>query len=54
MGPAIANAATLTWEQLDLLEEILQEGINATSLNDLMAYYFPIVQRWLGITPEEE
>lgn len=57
-GPAVDNAATLTWAQLDYLEELLEEdnpdGIDAVSLNDLMAYYFPIVQKWLGITPEEE
>ena len=54
---AKANAATLTSEQLDtvetILEEIYPEGIEDTQINDIFWFDFDQVREWLGLEPEE-
>ena len=54
---AKANAETLTYEQLDTVEAILEdlypEGISDTQLNDIFRFDFDQIQEWLGIEPEE-
>ena len=54
---AKANAETLTSEQLDTIEAILEdlypEGISATQLNDIFRFDFDQIREWLGIEPEE-
>ena len=51
------NAETLTSEQLDTVEAILEdlypEGISATQLNDIFRFDFDQIQEWLGIESEE-
>lgn len=52
------NANELSGEQLDNLETILEdaypEGIDATTLNDLMWFEFDTIKEWLGIEDENE
>lgn len=54
---AMEHANLLTCEQLDEVEQILEDtyldGIDATDLNDLFAYDFDTVCKWLGTTYEE-
>ena len=54
---AKANAETLTSEQLDaveaILEEIYPEGMDETQLNDIFWFDFDQVREWLGIESEE-
>ena len=54
---AKANAETLTPEQLDtveaILEEIYPEGMDETQINDIFRFDFDQVREWLGIEPEE-
>lgn len=52
------NAKELSGEQLDNLETILEDaypdGIDATTLNDLMWFDFDTIKDWLGIEDDEE
>lgn len=52
------NAKELSDEQLDELETILEDaypdGIDATTLNDLMWFEFDTIKEKLGIEEEEE
>lgn len=52
------NAKELSGEQLDNLETILEDvypdGIDATTLNDLMWFEFDTIKEWLGIEDDEE
>ena len=54
---AKANAETLTSEQLDtveaILEEIYPEGMDETQVNDIFRFDFDQVREWLGMEPEE-
>ena len=54
---AKANAATLTSEQLDtvetILEEIYPEGMDETQINDIFWSDFDQVREWLGMEPED-
>ena len=54
---AADNAAELSFEQLDELEAILEDiypnGIDETTLNDIMWFDFDIVKEWLGIDNED-
>ena len=52
------NASELSGEQLDQLEFILEDlypdGIDDTTLNDLMWFEFDPIKEWLGIEDDEE
>lgn len=52
------NAKELSGEQLDNLEIILEDaypdGIDATTLNDMMWFEFDTIKEWLGIENENE
>ena len=52
------NANELSGEQLDKLETILEDvypdGIDATTLNDLMWFEFDTIKEWLGIEDDDE
>lgn len=52
------NAKELSGEQLDNLEIILEDaypdGIDATTLNDMMWFEFDTIKEWLGIEDENE
>lgn len=52
------NAKELSGEQLDNLESILEDaypdGIDATTLNDMMWFEFDTIKEWLGIEDENE
>lgn len=52
------NANGLTYEQLDVLEEILADifpsGIDEVQLNDLLWFDEDIVAEWLGYTDFDE
>ena len=54
---AKANAETLTSEQLDtvetILEEICPEGMDETQVNDIFWFDFDQEREWLGIEPQE-
>lgn len=56
-GSAKENAESLTNEQLDTVEAILEDlypdGISATQLNDIFRFDFDQIKEWLGIEPEE-
>lgn len=52
-GPARENAAKLTDEELETLEEYFDEPTNQTELNDQFAYYFEEICDILGLTEEE-
>ena len=56
-GGAKENAESLTNEQLDTVEAILEdlypEGISDTQLNDIFWFDFDQVREWLGIESEE-
>ena len=55
---AKSNAETLTDEQLATvqynLEEIYQDGMSETQINDLFWFEFDTIREWLGIKDEEE
>ena len=52
------NANELSGEQLDALEffieDLYPDGIDATTLNDLMWFEFDTIKEWLGIEDDEE
>lgn len=52
------NAETLTSEQLDIVESILEDaypdGISETQINDFFWFDFDTIREWLGIKDEEE
>ena len=52
------NAETLTDEQLATvqynLEEIYQDGMSETQINDFFWFEFDTIREWLGIKDEEE
>ncbi len=52
------NANELSGEQLDNLETILEDtypdGIDETTLNDMMWLDFDTIKEWLGIEDDEE
>ena len=54
---AKSNAETLTGEQLDMVEDILEdccsEGIDETTINDIFWFDFDTIREWLGIEDEE-
>ena len=55
---AKSNAETLTSEQLDIIESILEDaypdGISETQINDFFWFEFDTIREWLGIEDEEE
>ena len=55
---AKSNAETLTSEQLDIVESILEDaypdGISETKINDFFWFEFDTIREWLGIKDEEE
>ena len=55
---AKSNAETLTSEQLDIVESILEElcpdGIEDVKINDFFWFDFDTIREWLGIKDEEE
>lgn len=50
---AKSNAETLTDEQLDMVESILEDafpdGMDATQINDIFWFDFDTIREWLGI-----
>ena len=52
-----ANAETLTSEQLDMVESILEDaypdGMEETKINDFFWFDFDTIREWLGIENEE-
>ena len=52
------NAETLTNEQLDMVESILEDaypdGVEDTQINDFFWFDFDTIREWLGIKDEEE
>lgn len=50
---AKSNAETLTDEQLDMVESILEDafpdGMDATQINDIFWFDFDAIREWLGI-----
>ena len=50
---AKSNAETLTDEQLDMVESILEDafpdGMDATQINDIFWFDFDTICEWLGI-----
>jgi len=58
---AAVNAAKLTFEELDRLEEILEEQVDwdkeelwsTTEINDTMQFNFEIICKWLDLNYEE-
>ena len=52
------NAETLTSEQLDIVESILEDaypdGMEDTQINDLFWFEFDTIREWLGIKDEGE
>ena len=55
---AKSNAETLTDEQLDMVDSILEElypyGMNETEINNFFGFGFDTIREWLGIKDEEE
>lgn len=55
---AKSNAETLTSEQLDMVESILEDaypdGMRKTQINDLFWFEFDTIREWLGIEEEGE
>ena len=51
------NAETLTNEQLDMVESILEDaypdGVEDTQINDFFWFDFDTIREWLGIKDEE-
>ena len=52
------NAETLTDEQLDMVESILEDaypdGMDEAQINDFFWFDFDTIREWLGIEKEEE
>lgn len=52
------NAACLSYDQLDIIEEILSDiyvdGITETQLNDLLWFSEDLIAEWLGYADFEE
>ena len=52
------NAETLTSEQLDMVDSILEElyphGMNETEINNFFRFGFDTIREWLGIEKEED
>ena len=52
------NAETLTNEQLDMVESILEDvypdGMNETEINNFFGFGFDTIREWLGIEKEED
>lgn len=50
---ARSNAETLTDEQLDIVESILEDafpdGMDVTQINDIFWFDFDTIREWLGI-----
>ena len=50
---AKSNAETLTDEQLDMVESILEDafpdGLDETQINDIFWFDFDTIREWLGI-----
>ena len=50
---AKSNAETLTDEQLDLVESILEDafpdGMDETQINDIFWFDFDTIREWLGV-----
>lgn len=50
---AKSNAETLTDEQLDIVESILEDafpdGMDVTQINDIFWFDFDTIREWLGI-----
>ena len=55
---AKSNAETLTSEQLDIVESILEDaypdGISETQINDFFWFEFDTIREWLGIEDKKE
>ena len=55
---AKSNAETLTSEQLDIVESILEDaypdGISETKINDFFWFEFDTIREWLGIEEEKD
>ena len=55
---AKSNAETLTSEQLDIVDSILEDaypdGISETQINDFFWFEFDTIREWLGIKDEKE
>ena len=55
---AKSNAETLTSEQLDMVDSILEElypyGMNETEINSFFGFGFDTIREWLGIEENEE
>ena len=55
---AKSNAETLTSEQLDIVESILEDaypdGISETQINDFFWFDFDTIREWLGIKEEKD
>ena len=53
---AKSNAETLTSEQLDMVDSILEDaypdGISETQINDFFWFDFDTIREWLGIEDE--
>lgn len=52
------NAETLSSEQLDMVDSILEElypyGMNKTEINNFFWFGFDTIREWLGIEKEED
>lgn len=52
------NAETLTSEQLDMVDSILEDaypdGMSETQINDFFWFGFDTIREWLGIEEDEE
>ena len=52
------NAETLTSEQLDKVDSILEElypyGMNETEINNFFGFGFDTIREWLGIEEEKD
>lgn len=57
-GGAKDNVETLTSEQLDMVDSILEElypyGMNETEINNFFGFGFDTIRKWLGIEKEED
>ena len=55
---AKSNAETLTYQQLDTVESILEDaypdGMSETQINDFFWFAFDTIREWLGIEDKEE
>ena len=57
-GGGKLNADALTYDQLDMVEELLEdinqgEPWNEEKLNDLFWFEFDMIREWLGLEPED-